>query len=168
MLAHPCSRFQSVVKRLINGLQATPLIVPAWIHVDAGAIQRIVRSLTFWRDGLSGKTVDGMLARHVFSLHTQKVEPNPDLPPDVMAKYGDRDLRGLKHERAIHIGDVMTDDEVIQLVGRTYAQPCPSQSDPFGRDIWLGKARECVYRAMCKDVESGTGWVSLNAHREEK
>ncbi len=68
-----------------------------------------------------------MLARHVFSLHTQKVEPNPDLPPDVMAKYGDRDLRGLKHERAIHIGDVMTDDEVIQLVGRTFAQPCPSQ-----------------------------------------
>ncbi|PBK94360.1 hypothetical protein ARMGADRAFT_1062580 [Armillaria gallica] len=154
MLAHPRSRFQSVVKRLINELQATPLTVPAWIHVDAGAIQRIVRSLTFWRDGLSGKTVDGMLAHHVFSLHTQKVEPTPDLPPDVMAKYGDRDLRGLKHERAIHIGDVMSDDEVIQLVGRTFAQPCPRQSDPFGRDIWLGKAR--------------TGWVSLNAHREEK
>ncbi|KAK0441234.1 uncharacterized protein EV420DRAFT_1769052 [Desarmillaria tabescens] len=138
-------RFQCVVKRLINGLQATPPIIPAWIHADAGAIPKIVRSLTFWQDGLSGKTVDGMLARHVFGLHTQKVEPNQDLPPEVMTKYGARDLRELKLERAIHIRDVMTDEEVIQLFRGTFAQP-----------------------AMCKDVEAGTGWVSLNAHREEK
>ncbi|PBK68015.1 hypothetical protein ARMSODRAFT_1005025 [Armillaria solidipes] len=154
-------RFQSVVKRLINGFQATPLIVPAWIHVDAGAVPRIVRSLTFWRDGLSDKTVNGMLSCHVFGS-------NPNLPPEIMTKYGDRHLQELKHERVIYIRDMMTDEEVIQLVGRTFAQPCPRRSDPLSRDKWLGKARQCVYKAMCKDVESGTGWASLNAHREEK
>ncbi|KAK0437373.1 hypothetical protein EV421DRAFT_1828683 [Armillaria borealis] len=154
-------RFQSVVKRLINGFQATPLIVPAWIHVDAGAVPRIVRSLTFWRDGLSDKTVDGMLSCHVFGS-------NPNFPPEIMTKYGDRHLQELKHERVIYIRDVMTDEEVIQLVGKTFAQPCPRRSDPLSRDKWLGKARQCVYKAMCKDVESGTGWASLNAHREEK
>ncbi|TCD64576.1 hypothetical protein EIP91_003904 [Steccherinum ochraceum] len=147
-------RFHALVKNVIERLQQSPPLLPAWIHVNADSIPGILRSLHHWDAGLANKTTKEMLRYH------NSWEGPKDILKDALASEAGAGYREMKEQRQKESEEIVsrkTDDQVIsffQPMGRTQGfDPCPGLDKPVTRKLWLDIAREGMVKWLMGELD---------------